>query len=211
MTPLAFSMFWLWQVIRGTRVDSSQAFGGFGVTATGLFVCVLIASHLGLSALSREGHSFWLLQLAPLTPWTILWAKWTLAFVPFPILGALFGVLIGVLQQPPARDIAQGWLLITITGVGVAGITTGFGAAFPRFDWQNPRKMSSTQASCLGTLFYFGYTGLMLAFTSIPRFVAPRFGNWVYLAGWTLALILTALALWLPLQLGAQRLRQLER
>jgi ABC-2 type transport system permease protein len=210
LTPLAFSLFWLWQIVMGTRGDVPLAFAGIGPTATSLFVCILIASNVGLTALSREGHNFWLLHLAPISPWTILWAKWAFAFAPFPILGALFGALVGILQQAPALQLLQSWLVIVLSGIGVAGITTGFGATFPRFDWQNPRKMTSTQAGCLGSLLYFVYAGLMLGFTSVPHFLAPRFGDWIYVAGWSGAIIITALALWIPMQLGANNLRTLE-
>jgi ABC-2 type transport system permease protein len=176
----------------------------------GIFVCVLIASHLGLTALSREGTTIWLLKLAPINVWTILWAKWLLAWLPFPLIGTLFVATLGLLKQLAADQLLQDWLLVLITGVGVAGITTGLGAAFPKFDWQQPNKMRSARASCLGTILYFIYTGLMLALISGARITADMWGSWTYLAGWSTAVVLTLLALWLPMLLGATRLRNLE-
>lgn len=215
LVPLAISAFWVWRLLTETSIEDArfgdaQLFADNGLIAIGLFVCLLISSHLGLTGLSREGQSYWLLQLAPIDPWTTLWAKWTVAFLPFPVIGTIFVVLIGVLQQPSVSDLIRDWLLVVLSGAGIAGITAGFGAAFPRLDWQQPRKMTSTRAGCLGSLLYFIYTGVMLALVLGTDVVAPNFGGWVYAAGWGGAIVLTALALGLPLSLGVQRLRTLQ-
>jgi ABC-2 type transport system permease protein len=213
--PLAISCFWIWRLFSDSQLDTavlreSDRFADSGLVSIGLFVCVLIASHLGLTGLSREANSYWLLHLAPISPWSILWAKWTLAWLPFPIIGTVFIALLGVLQQPALAELAQDWLLIVLTGVGVAGITAGMGATFPKFDWQQPRRMTSARAGCLGSALYFLYTGAMLALTIGPRLIAAEWGGWVYATGWGVALALTGLALGLPLLAGALRLRRLE-
>ncbi|MBV9792269.1 MAG: hypothetical protein JOZ51_29055 [Chloroflexi bacterium] len=213
--PLAISVFWIWRVITDSQFNRAtlgapDAFADTTLVGMGLFVCVLIASHLGLTGLSREGTTIWLLRLAPISVWTILWAKWLLAWLPFPVIGTLFVVTLGLLKQLAADQLIQDWLLVMITGVGVAGITTGLGASFPKFDWQQPNKMRTARASCLGTILYFVYTGLMLSLVSGARFAAEMWGNWTYLAGWGTAIVLTLLALWLPMLLGATRLRNLE-
>lgn len=213
--PLAIAVFWVWRLFSDTAFHefpfaAGQQYASLSLVAIGLFVCLLITSHLGLTGLSREGRGYWLIHLAPQEPWTVLWAKWTLAYLPFPIIGTMFVLLIGVLQRPRLPILLQDWLLLLITGVGVAGITVGLGAAFPRFDWQQPRKMTSARAGCLGGLLYFIYAGLMLLLIAGAQFIAPRFGGWVYAAGWGSALLITIAALVLPLLLGAARLRRFE-
>lgn len=213
--PLAIACFWVWRLFSETQADTamlrnSERFTDSGLVTIGLFVCVLIASHLGLTGLSREGNSYWLLHLAPIGTWSILGAKWALAWLPFPIIGTAFIVLLGVLQQPPLAELAQSWLLIVLTGVGVAGITAGMGATFPKFDWQQPRQMTSTRAGCLGSLLYMLYSGAMIALIVGAQFIAPTWGSWVYAAGWAIALVLTGLALSLPMMAGALRLRRVE-
>jgi ABC-2 type transport system permease protein len=213
--PLAIAIFWVWQVFTDNDLQRSPLTRGPDLThltlvSIGLFVCLLIASHLGLTGLSREGRSFWLLQLAPISPWTVLWAKWILAFSPFAIVGTLFVAVIALLQPLTPGVIVSDWLLVLLTGGGVAGITVGLGAAFPRFDWQQPRRMASARAGCLGPILYFAYTALMLGLTAGAQFFAADWGGWVIAAGWALALLLTAAALLLPMQLGASRLRRIE-
>lgn len=213
--PLAISVFWIWRVITDSQLSQAtigapDAFADTTLVGMGLFVCILIASHLGLTGLSREGNTIWLLRLAPVDVWTILWAKWLLAWLPFPLIGTLFVVTLGLLKQMGASQLLQDWLLVLMTGLGVAGITTGLGAAFPRFDWQQPNKMRSARASCLGTILYFIYSGLMLTLISGAQLAAGMWGDWTYLAGWGAAIMLTLLALWLPMLLGATRLRNIE-
>lgn len=215
LMPLAISVFWIWQAITNSQfnratIGAPAAVADTTLVGMGLFVCVLVASHLGLTSLSREGTTIWLLKLAPINVWTILWAKWLLAWLPFPLIGTLFVVTLGLLKQLAVDQLLQDWLLVLITGVGVAGITTGLGAAFPKFDWQQPNKMRTARASCLGTILYFVYSGLMLALISGARLTADSWGSWTYLAGWGTAIVLTLLALWLPMLLGATRLRNLE-
>ncbi len=213
--PLAITAFWIWRLLTDSELDSSrlrsaQPFVDYGLVATGIFVCVLISHHLGLTSLSREGKSYWILHLAPIDPWTTLAAKLVVAWLPFGIVGTAFVALIGILQRPSAAQLLQDWLLFLLTGVGVASITTGFGAAFPRLDWEQPKQMASARAGCLGPLAYFLYTGLMVGLIAGASFVAGRFGNWVYAAAWAGALLVTALALLLPLMLGVSRLRRLD-
>lgn len=213
--PLAISAFWIWRLITDTELTSSEIGSSptvvdYGLVITGIFVCLLITSHLGLTGLSREGKNYWVLHLAPIDPWTTLWAKWIVAWLPFGIVGTVFVALIGLLQQPSLGQLLQDWALFLLTGVGVAGITVGLGAAFPRFDWQQPKKMTSTRAGCIGSLLHFVYTAFMLGSVAGASFLAPRFGNWVYAAGWGAAITLTGLALWFPLMLGASRLRNLD-
>ncbi|HEY0738861.1 MAG TPA: hypothetical protein VGD69_28335 [Herpetosiphonaceae bacterium] len=213
--PLAISVFWIWRVITDAQLSEAtigapDAFADTTLVGMGLFVCVLIASHLGLTGLSREGNTIWLLRLAPIDVWTVLWAKWLLAWLPFPLIGTLFVVTLGLLKDLSVGQLLQDWLLVVMTGLGVAGITTGLGAAFPRFDWQQPNKMRSARASCLGTILYFIYSGLMLALISGAQLTAGMWGDWTYLVGWGSAILLTVLALWLPMLLGATRLRNIE-
>lgn len=213
--PLAIAFFWIWRLMSDSNRDFSalrqtQPFADFGLITIGLFVCILITNHLGLTGLSREGNGYWLLHLAPLDPWNIVWAKCLLAWLPFPVIGSLFVALIGLLQRPPLTVLLQNWLLLQLTGVGVAGITAGLGAVFPKFDWQQPRRMTSRRGGCFGSILYLIYTALMLALTIGAQFVALRFGSWAIAAGWGSAIVLTLAALGVPLWFGAHRLRRLE-
>lgn len=205
---LLFALFWLWQFTR--EGPDRTPFGNIGAASASVFICLLLASNLGLNGLSREGRSVWLLQLAPISPWTILRAKWVLAYVPFPLFGLIFAVFLLLVRNLPVSDVLYIWLLLALIGTGVASITTGVGAIFPRFDWDNPRTMTSNRASLIGLIAYTVYSLLILALLSGAPWLAELWGWWVHAAGWSLALGITAFAAWLPLRLAAERMRGLE-
>ncbi len=205
---LLFALFWLWRFTStGPRGD---ALSGFGATSASVFICILLASNLGLSGLSREGRGMWQLQLAPVSPWTILRAKWVLAYLPFPLFALVFAVFLYIVRQVDPSALLNILLQLVLIGVGVAGITTGLGAMFPRFDWDNPRNMTTGRANFLSFVGYGIYTALMLALLNGATWLATDWGWWVYAAAWIIALALTALAAWLPLNLAAKRMRTLE-
>jgi ABC-2 type transport system permease protein len=207
--PLALSGFWVWQLLsmRGVR------FGGgvvVSLTTITLLVCLLITSNLGLTSLSREGTGFWQLHLAPIGPWPLLWAKWAVAFLPFPIIATLFTVLVAVLRDPPTAPLLRALLATVLTGVGVSGIATGAGAAFPRFDWSQAQRMTSLRAGCIAPVLYYLYAGTMLMLTLGVETYLQRPNTALIIAGWSVALVLTACALCIPLRVAAARLRRLE-
>lgn len=209
LVPLAFSIFWGWQLIAG-RGGRSSTILLTSLTGIALLVSVMIASNIGLTSLSREGRGYWLLQLAPVSPWSILRAKLALTFLPFPVVATTFVLLAWLMRRPPVSPLLESWVIILLTGVGVSAITTGLGAAFPRFDWNQAHRMTTFRAGCLAPLAYYSYTALMLTVTLGAARLAERGGGLVLIAGWVAALLLTAIACALPLGLASIRLRQLE-
>lgn len=208
--PLAIAAFWVWRVATDARLNGLEDVAGasdLGLVSIAVFIGLLISSTLGLSALSREGRGYWLLHLAPIDPLAILRAKWLLAWLPFPAIALVYALLTGILGQVEPLTLVRDVLVVLLTGAGVAGITVGMGAIFPRFNWQQPNRMASTQAGCLGSASYFLYTGAMLALTLGPSWIGDRLGGWVWAAGWGGALAITAAALTLPMLIGAARLR----
>lgn len=209
LLPLGLSLFWAWQLVAGGRRGGTDNLLWSLISIT-LLVCILIGSNLGLTGLSREGAGYWLLHLAPISPWPILLAKAVVAFLPFPIIGTLFTVLIGLLRQPPAGDLLQAWALVLLTGAGVSAISTSAGGAFPRFDWTQAQRMTTLRAGCLAPVVYYGYTGLMLVLTLGASRLAVRWGTPALVGGWVGAVLLTIAAVLVPLWFAAARMRQLE-
>lgn len=213
--PIAIAAFWIWQLLsdndlRRVPFGAGREFTSISLVATVMFICMIISGNLGLTGTSREGRSYWLLHIAPVDPWSTLWAKWALAFLPFPIIGTIAIGLVGVIQRQAPLLLIQNWLLLLLIGAGVAGISVGLGAAFPRFDWENPRKMNSARAGCLGPVLYLIYAGLAFALVAVVRVIGADWAWWITALGWAGAALLTALAIWLPLLLAAERMRRIE-
>ena len=173
-------------------------------------------AHLSLGHMSLrdpEGRGFWLYKVAPISARKLLLGKLALAYLPFPTIGALFVILLSVLQGSTPGDFARSLALVLIGGLGTTSITLGLGAAFPKFNWENPRQQNSVQAGCLAPIAYLLYLAIALAAViGLPAAGAllPDYGVTLAVAGWAIFAGLTALAVWGSLAFGSARLEQLE-
>jgi ABC-2 type transport system permease protein len=220
--PLALAGIWTYQLFSGGQGPESDRLPEWAVqmqnlSAAGIafFICLSLSSALAGTGVSREGKGYWLIKLAPLSPMHFLLAKFTLAFLPFPLIGTLFIAVFGLVRGLPPTAMLQQWALLLLGGLGCAAFGMGLGAAFPRLDWENPSQQSSWQSGCFGALFYPIFlvllVGLVIGGDAVGSLVgggAAGFG--VGLLGWLLALGLTAGVLWLSVAIGTRGLERIE-
>jgi ABC-2 type transport system permease protein len=112
-----------------------------GLTA---FVTTAVAVRFVYPAVSLEGRSWWILRTAPISLGAIWWSKFVIAFVPLAALGEALVVLTnGFLGVAPALT---GIFMATLLFVNAAIVSLGiaFGAAYPRFDTQNPAQIATS-------------------------------------------------------------------
>ena len=162
---------------------------------------------------SAEGRGFWLLKVAPISAWRLLLGKLTLAYLPYPTIGALFVLFLSILQHSTPAEFARALAIVLLGGLGATSIALGMGAAFPKLNWENPRQQNSIQAGCLSPLLYLAYLGLALgALLGLPllALLAPDFATALTLLGWAIFLTLTGGVVWGALTFGAARLERLE-
>ena len=217
--PLALTIFWTYQVIRGRSLmsESSGIFGqSYSFAASGLayLVCTSLSQALGGPGISREGRSFWLLKIAPISAWQILLSKGLLAYLPFVLVGIPMTIIVAVLQQLDLLNTLRAVLLLLLIGLGTMSLQLGFGAAFPRFDWENPQQQQSTRAGCLtslATISYFALIlGLVIGLPALSQAFMPSLLLLAHLLGWLIGIILTALISWAILSFGKGKLELLE-
>jgi ABC-2 type transport system permease protein len=215
--PLTIAGIWTFRLVSTPPENEGLPYSLTALTSVGIafFVCTSISNVLAGTGISAEGRSFWLLRLAPVSSAQILTAKFMVAYAPFLLLGLPLLFVLLALQSAPPADAFSGAALLLLVGLGVTGIGLGLGAAFPKFDWDNPQKMWSLRTGCLVPLCYFGYLALALgASLGLPLLAELRplraYTTPLILAGWSIAVALTALALVLPLRFGASRLERLE-
>jgi hypothetical protein len=154
-----------------------------------------------------------LFKVAPISPLRLLIGKLTLAYLPFPLVGTLFMIFLSVLQHSTTGDFLRSLVLVLVAGLGVSSITLGLGAAFPKFNWENPRQQNSFQAGCLSPLLYWAYLalaiGVVLGVPELGRLI-PDFRLALAVGSWVFFFALTALVVWGALAFGAARLERLE-
>ncbi|MEN9939023.1 MAG: hypothetical protein RLZZ387_5602 [Chloroflexota bacterium] len=218
--PLALAGIWTFQLLSPGEVgpglgETLDAVGGVaGPAAISFFVCMSLSNVLGGPSVSREGRGFWQLRVAPVSAREVLMGKLVIAYLPYPTVGTLFVLLLAAVQRsgPAATLAALG--LVLLAGAGVSAIALGMGAAFPRFDWENPQQQYTIQAGCLAPVLYFVYiglaAGLALGLPAIASLLSPAWAGWLTAVGWALLVALTAAVVWGSLWLGAARLERVE-
>ncbi len=221
--PLAFAGIWIYQLLSGESAPAGPTGGPallgelrtFGSVAIAFFICLSLSSALAGSGVSREGRSFWILKIAPISPGELLLGKLTLAYLPFPTVGSLFLVVLAALQRLSLGALLQQWLLLLLCGLGCAAFGMGLGAAFPRLDWENPQQQQTWQSGCISAVFYPFYLLLITALVFGAGALAGVLGGGmaglgVSLAGWGAAVLLTAGVVWLGARIGTSGLERIE-
>jgi ABC-2 type transport system permease protein len=221
--PVALAGIWTYQVFSGAGLQERggeappwaaqlQELAGVGIA---FFICLSISGALTGTGISREGKSFWLLKLAPVSPMRLLLGKLALAFLPFPLIGTLFLGVLGVVRGIAPLLLLQQWALLLLCGLGCAAFGMGLGALFPRLDWENPSQQTTWQTGCLGALFYPLFLLLVFGLVAGAGILGELAGGsaaglGISLAGWALAIGLTAAVVWLSLLLGSRGLERIE-
>ncbi len=220
--PLALAAIWSFQIFSAPAPAADEGapawiaeLGDVAGAGIAFFICLSLSSALTGAGVSREGKAFWLLKLAPISPWRLLLGKLALGYLPYPVVGTLFLALVAVLRRQPPALFLQQWLLVLLCGLGCAAFGIGLGAAFPRLDWENPNQQTSWQSGCFGTLFYPIYllavAGLVLGASIVAELVGGGVaGAGLRLAGWAAAIALTAGVVWLGATIGTRGLERIE-
>jgi ABC-2 type transport system permease protein len=219
--PLALAGIWTYQVLVGPRAAPDARLPAWAVQVQELagagiafFICLSLSSALAGTGVSREGKGYWLLKLAPVSPWRLLLGKLALAFLPFPTIGTLFILVLGIVRGAAPLLILQQWALLLLCGLGCAAFGMGLGAAFPRLNWENPSQQATWQSGCLGALFYPLFLVVVLGLVAGAGVAAELLGGapgvGVRLLGWALAALLTAGVVWLSARIGTWGLERIE-
>ncbi len=220
--PLAMAGVWTFQLLFGAgRVNAAtdaaigaqlQAFGSVGIV---FFICLSLSGALAGGGISREGRAYWLLQVAPISPAKLFLGKLALAYLPYPIVGTPFLLLLALIGGTPPDVILQQWLLLLMAGLGCAAIAMGLGAVFPRLNWENPSQQTTWQAGCLSGIIYPLYLLLAVGAVIGGGIAAEMIGGGltgfgIQSAGWLIAVLITALATWAATGAGIAGLRRIE-
>jgi hypothetical protein len=185
-----------------------------GTVGVALMMCYFIASKIGVTAVSREGRSFWLLQIAPVSGMQVLLGKLALTFLPYLALGAPFVAALALFRGGTSLAAARDVCLLLLAGVGCSALLVGLGAAYPRLDWRSPQQQASARAGCLGGIGVVIYCGVVVATALGPALLgASVLRQWTFALetlGLAVALAVTAVVGLGALRFGAHRLEQIE-
>ena len=216
--PLVFALFWMYQLVTGDfgvsdhRGELAQIFQRIGTTGITFFLCSSLSGALG-PGINREGKGFWQLKVAPVSAWQVLFGKFLLAYLPYPVVGTFFVCVLSALRKSSLTEILISLGLIYLIGIGATSIVIGLHAIFPKLDWENPQQQATVKAGCLTPLLLLTYIGF--AFASVLGCAAfgqtfPQFEIWFNLFGWGSCLILTGIVSWATMTYAVESLERLE-
>jgi ABC-2 type transport system permease protein len=219
--PIAAAGIWSFQLFSGPRATEgatpawASRLGDLSGAGIAFFICLSLSTVLAGTGISREGRAYWVLKLAPVSPWRLLLGKLALAYLPFPIAGTLFLGIMAVLRRQPPLLFLEQWALVLLCGLGCAAFGMGLGATFPRLDWEHPSQQSTWQSGCLSALFFPLYLAVIVTLVVAPVILAELLGGGLAavglrIAGWAIAIGITAAVVWLGTTLGTRGIARIE-
>jgi ABC-2 type transport system permease protein len=184
------------------------------------FVLAAVGTRLIFPSISLEGKAFWLLRTAPMPLERILLAKWLGGLWPLLLLGgSTILVTDRMIGTPWHLSLISATTTVLLAGL-VSAMGTGLGALFPSFDAENATRVASGFGGIVYMVLTMSTVVLVLALQAWPVWLlhkglsTPRAfaaGTVAIAVGLALgSLLLAALAIVVPLRLGARSLRQLE-
>jgi len=224
--PVAISVVFMLQINQVSSPSAGLSGGGYrqfsnvvsslrflAPTAIVLFASSGIGAYFGISAFSRERKAIWMLKTAPVSAGSLLLGKFIVAYVPFAVFGIGLSVAYGLVSHFDLFAQLASTATVLLLGLGLTGIAVGLGGIAPRFDWDNPQRQNSTTAGCLYFPLFIIYAllagGALLGGVALGAAIPAQLPLFVAL-GVLLSIAITALAIWLPLRLAADRFEQLE-
>ena len=209
-----FSQFYRGDIIGMDRYVISLV----NLSGTAVLVCAGLSRFI-YPLMSLEGRKFWILGLMPIRREQILIGKFAFAAtgtllvsVGLTLLGDL---LLGIDPIGMLLHLAAAVMI----AVGLSALNVGLGAYMPNFRETDPSKIVVGFGGTVNMIVGLGYLILIVATMAVPLHISGlratfsgrgEFYQWWAFAGVPVALIVTALAVWLPLRAGARSLRETE-
>jgi len=181
--PIVVAAFWAWQ---GLEARDEPEMAGAGpwfhamAPAIALFALGGLAMQFSQEGLSRDRRSARLVLAAPVSPIEIALGKGLAAFAPTVVLGWLLVGLFGLAAGTPPFQVLANAGIVAFGLLGQTAIGLAVGAAAPRFDWTDPRKIVGTTRGCLGGLLLLAFNAVLFGVGLGPLVAA----SYLALPGW---------------------------
>jgi ABC-2 type transport system permease protein len=181
------------------------------IMMTGVII-FMQTSILSLSSIGIESRAFWMLRVSPNSGATMLTAKFWMSTLFCGSIGAVLTLLTGVMLRMPLLATLLQLALVVLCTAGLCGMGVGLSAALPRFVYENPAHRVSAWALILGFFSTTGYLLLTGIVFGAAWFIVTQESSVPPLPVFAIAtlifLIMTGVAILVPLSIGARRLER---
>lgn len=184
------------------------------------FVIASVAVRFVLPSISLEGRSFWIAKTAPMALSRLWWSKFWVGLVPLLVLGEVLVVATNhYLKVMPFMMWLSTLTLFCMT-FGVVSLGLAVGAAFPKFDADNPSKVAAGIGGLVYMIVCMSFIGAVVVLEAWPVYVL--FSSRLYgtslsvlkqasvVASLAAALALAAAVFVCSVRYGIQRVKTLE-
>jgi ABC-2 type transport system permease protein len=188
------------------------------LAATAVLLCAYTGRFI-FPMLSLEGRKFWILGLLPMRREQLLWGKFAFSATWSLLIAEFLVVFSDLMLGMPGLIVALHALTVAVLALGLSGLSVGLGARMPNFRESDPSKIAvgfgGTLNLIAGLLFLLLVIGLMAApchlwIAGLERIRFNFLSGWWLLLGIGLGVALGALAVVVPLKMGARALRRME-
>ena len=184
-----------------------------------LFVLTAVSARFAYPAVSQEREAFWLVKASPLSLKSFLWIKFFVYYLPLLLLTEVLIVLTNILLSVTPFMMALSTITVFFLVPGIVAMGIGFGAAYPDFKAENPAQTVTSYGGLVFMITCVGYIGLVILIEAGPvynLFMAQIRGKdlpaaaWLWIVGsFTAVLVLSLMAIALPMRFGERRLSKL--
>src|SRR3954471_22932720 len=117
---------------------------------------------------SSEGPAFWIIRTAPISLRTFLWSKFWIGLMPVLVLTEGLTIaanhFLGV--DPFLRAVAA--ITVLFMSLAMAGVPTGLGARYPRFNAENPSQVAGSYGGVAFMIIAVVFMILLIALIGWP-------------------------------------------
>jgi ABC-2 type transport system permease protein len=183
------------------------------------FVLAAIAARFLFPAISLEGRTLWLLRSSPLDLRSLLWSKYWVGITPLLVLALALTIGTNIILRVSDFMMVLSLVTIVVMTFAIGSMALGFGALFPKFDTENPAEIPTSFGGLVFMMTAVAYLGVVIALQAWPVYAILRsrqdglMGSgqmtWLVLSLGA-ALVISLLAIVLPLRLAARRIEALD-
>ena len=184
-----------------------------------LFVLTAVSARFAYPAVSQEREAFWLVKSSPLSLRVFLWIKFSIYYFPLLILTEILIVTTNILLDVTPFMMALSTITVFLLVPGIVAMAIGFGAAYPDFKAENATQTVTSFGGLMFMIVCAGFISTIVLLEAGPvynLFIADMRGNIISLGTWFwiygsfgAVLVISLLAIFLPMRFGVYRLSKL--
>jgi len=182
------------------------------------FVLTAVTARFAYPAISTEKEAFWLVKSSPLPLKTYLWIKFFIYYLPLFVLCEILIIATNLLLQVTPFMMILSVVTVFLVVPGIVAMGIGLGAAYPDFKAENPTQTVTSFGGLVFMILCASFIGAVIMLESGPVysiFMAEFRGEvlgrleWLWtIVSFSIVVIISILALFLPMRFGARRLAE---